>query len=234
MNQVSIGSDNGLSPIQRQAIFWTCAGLLSVRPLGTNFGEILTKIQNFSYTNMHLKISSAKRRPCCPAWDELMLGGGEWRIMLHQVVMINDVTIVFIAWVWWHQKWIPYDWYACNRECARQGGAQCNVLGYIYNVEMYCWKVLACIKLKVMWWLHAVHKHGKISCHLNPINHGSVMTIFACYVWLWFLFATFWLKASIQRCHHLSDKNIMFTNCYLAQCLALPQTWILWHFCSLF
>ena len=44
MNQVSIGSDNGLSPIRRQAIIWTNAGLLSIGPLETNFSEILIKI----------------------------------------------------------------------------------------------------------------------------------------------------------------------------------------------
>ena len=39
--------------------FLTNAGLLSTRPLGTNFSEILIKIQNFSFTKMHLQISSA-------------------------------------------------------------------------------------------------------------------------------------------------------------------------------
>ena len=32
---------------RRQAIIWTIAGLLSIGPLGTNFSEILIKIQNF-------------------------------------------------------------------------------------------------------------------------------------------------------------------------------------------
>ena len=72
INQVSIGSDNGLSPIRRQIIIWTNAGLLSIGPLGTNFTEILTKVQNFSFTKMHLKISSVKWRPFCPGGDELM------------------------------------------------------------------------------------------------------------------------------------------------------------------
>ena len=36
-----IGSAYGLSPIQRQAICWTNAHLLSIKPLGTNFSEIL-------------------------------------------------------------------------------------------------------------------------------------------------------------------------------------------------
>ena len=35
---------NGLSPVQRQAITWTNAGLLSIRLLGTNFGEIRIRI----------------------------------------------------------------------------------------------------------------------------------------------------------------------------------------------
>ena len=43
-----IGSGNGLSPVRRQAITWTNAFLLSIRPLRTNFSEIWIKIQNFS------------------------------------------------------------------------------------------------------------------------------------------------------------------------------------------
>ena len=58
-----IGSDNGLSPGRRQAIIWTNAGILLIRPLGTNFSEILIGIQTFSFKKMHLKISSAKWRP---------------------------------------------------------------------------------------------------------------------------------------------------------------------------
>ena len=56
----------GLSPIWRQAIIWTNAGLLSVRPLRTNFSEILIKIQSFSFTKVQPKILSAKWRPFCP------------------------------------------------------------------------------------------------------------------------------------------------------------------------
>ena len=42
-----------LSPIRRQTIIETNAGLLSIRPSRTNFSEI------FSFMKMHLKISSA-------------------------------------------------------------------------------------------------------------------------------------------------------------------------------
>ena len=64
-NLTIIGSDNGLSPGRRQAIIWTNAEILLIRPLGTNFCEIIIGIQTFSFTKMHLKMSSAKWRPYC-------------------------------------------------------------------------------------------------------------------------------------------------------------------------
>ena len=39
--------------------------------LRRNFSEILIKIQIFSFTEMHLKISTAKCQPFCPGGDEL-------------------------------------------------------------------------------------------------------------------------------------------------------------------
>ena len=64
-NLTIIGSDNGLSPERRQANVWTNAGILLIGTLGTNFSEILSKIHSFSFKKMHLKTSSAKRRPFC-------------------------------------------------------------------------------------------------------------------------------------------------------------------------
>ena len=62
---IIIGSDNGLSPDQRQAIIWTNAGLLSIGPLQTYFSENLIKIQQFSLKKMHANMSSGKWRPFC-------------------------------------------------------------------------------------------------------------------------------------------------------------------------
>ena len=76
VSRVSIGSDNGLSPVRHQAITWNNTHLLSIRPLGTNLCEIGIKTQKCSFMKMHLKISPAKWRPFCPGGDEL--------IMLHQ------------------------------------------------------------------------------------------------------------------------------------------------------
>ena len=41
----NIGSDNGLSPVRRQAIIWNNAAILPIRPEGTYFSEILPKIK---------------------------------------------------------------------------------------------------------------------------------------------------------------------------------------------
>ena len=60
-----IGSDNGLSPGRRQAIIWTNVGILLNGTLGIYFSEILSEIHTFSFKKMHLKMSSAKRRPFC-------------------------------------------------------------------------------------------------------------------------------------------------------------------------
>ena len=71
-DRTSIGSDNGLSPGRRQAIIRTNAGILFIRPLGTNFSEFLVEILIFSFKKMRLKVSSAKRRPFCLGLNELM------------------------------------------------------------------------------------------------------------------------------------------------------------------
>ena len=59
-NLALIGSDNGLSPGQRQAIISTNAEILLIGHLGTNFDEILIEIRTFSFNKMHLKLLSAK------------------------------------------------------------------------------------------------------------------------------------------------------------------------------
>ena len=48
MNQVNIGWDNGLSPLQDQAITWANGGLLLIGPLRTNFSEIWIEIQKLN------------------------------------------------------------------------------------------------------------------------------------------------------------------------------------------
>ena len=70
---VIIASDNGLSPGRRQAIIWTSVGIFLIKPLGTNFSEILIVIITLSFTKMRLKVSSAKWRLCCLGLNVLMI-----------------------------------------------------------------------------------------------------------------------------------------------------------------
>ena len=49
VGKLTIGSDNGLSPGQSQAIIWNNDRLLRTGPLGTNFSEILVKKSHFFF-----------------------------------------------------------------------------------------------------------------------------------------------------------------------------------------
>ena len=70
VNCAIIGSDNSLSPDQRQSIIWTNAGILLIGHLGTNFNQIQIKMQQFSFKKRHLtltfkKMTSANCHPFC-------------------------------------------------------------------------------------------------------------------------------------------------------------------------
>ena len=92
-NLTNIGSDNGLSPGRRQAIIWTNAGILLIRPLGTNFSEHLIKIQTFSFKRMHLNVSSAKLRPFCLGLNEL-IAHNERFVIKSSIVNTNNAAII--------------------------------------------------------------------------------------------------------------------------------------------
>ena len=69
---IIIGSDNGLLPGRCQAIIWTSAEILLIRPLGTNFSQTLIGVQTFSFKKRELKMSSAKWHPFCLGLNELI------------------------------------------------------------------------------------------------------------------------------------------------------------------
>ena len=72
MNWVSIGSYKSLSPGRHQAIVWTTnADILSIKPQGIYFNEILFDIQIFSFKKMRLNTSSAKWRQFCHSLNVL-------------------------------------------------------------------------------------------------------------------------------------------------------------------
>ena len=66
----TIGSDNGVSPGQRQAIILSNAGILLNWTVGTNFSEIFSEIDTFSFKQMRLKnvvwkMAAILSRPQC-------------------------------------------------------------------------------------------------------------------------------------------------------------------------
>ena len=95
--------DNGLSPDRRQAIIWTNAGILLIRPLGTNFSGILIEIHTFSFKKMHLKMSSTKRRPFCLGLNVLSV-----RIVMsslhHDMLVLWFRRRVHIVRYWGHSR----------------------------------------------------------------------------------------------------------------------------------
>ena len=62
--QAIIASDNGLSPVRRQATIWTNAAILSIIDHKEhNSVKFYLRIQKFSLKKMHLKMLSGKWRP---------------------------------------------------------------------------------------------------------------------------------------------------------------------------
>ena len=65
-----------------QAIIWTNAGILLIRPLGTKPNEMFIKIHTFSFRKTNLEISSGKWRPFVSALNTQIIsfvvvdGGG--------------------------------------------------------------------------------------------------------------------------------------------------------------
>ena len=81
-----IGSDNGLSHGQRQAIIWTNARILLIGPLGTKFNEISITIHAFSFKKINLKMSPGKRLPFCLGLNELR-NTQWWRCLTFLIVI---------------------------------------------------------------------------------------------------------------------------------------------------
>ena len=83
----SIGSDNGLAPGWRQAIIWANAGILLIRPLATNFCEILIRVQTFSFKKMHYK---------CHLWNGVISFRPQC-VKNHDVVWwFEDILVIMI------------------------------------------------------------------------------------------------------------------------------------------
>ena len=93
----------GSSPGRRQAIIRTNAGILLIRPLGTNFSEFLVEILIFSFKKMRLRVSSAKKRPFCLDLNDLMVGE-IWDFLGIIVIFLNSIWELDETWVPCHNE----------------------------------------------------------------------------------------------------------------------------------
>ena len=95
-NLTIIGSDDGLSPVRCQAIIWTNDGVLLIKPLGTNYSEILIEMQTLSCKKMHLKMSSGKCPPFYPCHNILTHGGRDKMADIFQTTFSNAFSLMKI------------------------------------------------------------------------------------------------------------------------------------------
>ena len=94
VNKLTVmGSGNGLSPGRRQAIIWTSAGKVFIGPFGTNFSQILSGIQTFSFKKMHFNMSSAKWRSFCLGLNVLK-SSAKWQPLCLGLDVSNTVLII--------------------------------------------------------------------------------------------------------------------------------------------
>ena len=101
VNQLTIiGSDNGSSPGQRQAIIWINAGVVLIGPLGANFSETLIEIHRFLFKKMHLEMSGEKW-PFCLGLDVLTMHNIFWQRPLQRLwcttAVIKRISVLPIA-----------------------------------------------------------------------------------------------------------------------------------------
>ena len=118
-----ICSDNGLLPGRRQAIIWTNAGILLIWTLGTNFSDILSENQIFSFKKMHLKMSSAKsyHRPQC---------------VKHVIFKVTQTAGVFIL-------SLGIRWHHSRRNIAEvhrpSGGKPYQLWNVSHHIQLHCY-----------------------------------------------------------------------------------------------
>ena len=71
LNWIIIGSDNGLSPVRRQAIIYTKDDIVPISPQGTDLNEIFVENNQISLMKSYLNLSSEIIPTLCSLGDEL-------------------------------------------------------------------------------------------------------------------------------------------------------------------
>ena len=78
-----ISSDNGLSPVRRQAIIWTDADILPIGPLKTNVSEIWIVFvnENVYLKNFVFKMAAILSRSQCVCLKKLRISEVVWQLV---------------------------------------------------------------------------------------------------------------------------------------------------------
>ena len=79
---------------------------MSIGPLGINLSEILIKIQNFSFTKVHLEISSVKWWPLCPRGDQLNATTNPGQVVVGGYVQTRNINPVWKV----RDPWDAHEW----------------------------------------------------------------------------------------------------------------------------
>ena len=100
-------------PLFGTKLIWTKASILLVRPLETNFSEILIKIHTFSFNKMHFKMSSGKMSailswPHCVAQhvDDLEQGCSNYIANALELLQ-SSIKLTMYG------TWLGYSFYKC-------------------------------------------------------------------------------------------------------------------------
>ena len=119
-----IDSDDAMSPGWRQAIIGTNAVIMLIDPVATNNNEMFNEIHTFSFQEMHLKISSAKRRPFC-------LG------LYVSRTAVDGIVVTMHRGMWGQELLIPGLFRCTVRTCPSDNETRQAALGKDYIVT--CW-----------------------------------------------------------------------------------------------
>ena len=158
-----ICSNNGLSPGRRQAIIWTNAGILLLRPLGTNFNVILLEIHTFSFKKMQLKMSSGKWRTFCLGLNELT-----W------IKAVMNVDGGGVSSPCHHHQWQYQFRYRAHCQMHFWMKAFINIFVFI-NIECLHYQPNPDFWTGVSWGVHLTIAHIKGRENSSPFSESSVI-----------------------------------------------------------
>ena len=137
VNRDSSGSENGLSPIWRQTIIWTSAGMLSIGLLGTKFSEILIEMS-------YIFIPKKKCIENVVCETAPILSGGRWVNCLKQVVLY-ELLMYPIFRICWHVSVFFYNIYVATIWGEH---LNCLIIGCSYSSCMWyqmCFAIVFCM-----------------------------------------------------------------------------------------